>query len=217
MMGKWIAAVGLITVLALALAGCKKPAPGQSTFDQINAGGFAIGISFDMDPNAVHAKLGPPSSSNERQGGATVVDSYLAPEATSADRDTPQLELTFAAGKLIRLYNRYHPEDPTMVLPPFFIEPLPGVKLGARNVEMSGVLGVPAHTSGTAQEWRISNRDGNMISILAQYTDMPNTEDKLCSSLTVIYGKAQDEDRGESQNQTDWRDLAKDMKEGGGK
>lgn len=211
-----VAVAGWVALLALALFGCKKPAPGQDMFDKLIASEMGIGVRLSMSPDEAHAKLGKPSATEERQGGKSASDYYLPPEVTNTDRTTPQLGLTYVEGKLISVYNRFYPEDNSQPTPPLFIEPLPGVKLGLAKGALRGVLGAP-HVSTVADEWRFEHRDGRSVTILAQYAKVPDSELELCSALTVVLGEAVAESRGEAQEGRSWRDLGKDVKEGAGK
>lgn len=215
-MGKWAAAVGLLALACLALAGCEKPVQGQDMFDQILAGDFGLGIAFEMSPEQVHAKLGKPAVTQERQGGKSAADYYLPPEVTATGRDEPQLELTYIDGKLVRLYNRYFPEDPARPLAPLFIAPCPGVKLGATRQEIYGALKSPRKVA-TTDEWCYNSRDGRSITILLQYTEIEATQAEFCSSITVVLGAQVKESRGEELETRDWRKLGEEVKEGAGK
>jgi hypothetical protein len=215
-MGRSVALAGLVALLALMLAGCKKPAPGQDTFEKLIASNMSIGLALGMSPDEAHAKLGKPSATEERQGGKSASDYYLPAAVTSTDHSTPQLTLTYVEGKLNSIYNRFYPEDQSQPAPPLFIEPLPGVKLGLAKGAIRAVLGAP-RPGGDTDEWRFEHRDGRTITILAQYTKLQDSESELCSSLTVILGEAAVESRGETQEGPSWRDLGKDVKEGAGK
>jgi hypothetical protein len=215
-MGRAVALAGFIALLALMLFGCKKPAAGQAVFDQLLASEMGLGLQLGMTPDQVHAKLGKPSATEERQGGKSSSDYYLPPTVANTDRSTPQLQLTYVDGKLISIYNRYYPEDQAQPAPPMFIEPLKGVKLGLGKGAVRGALGTPGPNTNT-DEWRFAHRDGRMITVLAQYTKMPDSETELCSSLTVVLEEAVTESRGEAQEGQNWRDLGKDVKEGAGK
>lgn len=215
-MTKWVVAIGMLALLGLACTGCKKPLPGQAMFDQIVASDLGLGISFDMSPGQVHAKLGQPAVTQERQGGKSAVDYYLPPEVTATGRDEPQLELTYVDGKLTRIYNRYFPEDTARPVAPFFAVPYAGVKLGATKREIHRILKLPLKIAAV-EEWRYASRDGRSITLLLQYTDVEAVSTEYCSSLTLVLGTAMEENRGEELETRDWRDLGREVKEGAGK
>jgi hypothetical protein len=197
-----------VALLVLMLAGCKKPAPGQDVFDKLIASDMGIGLTLGMSPDGVHVRLGAPSATVTRQGGARVEDYYLPAGVTDTSRDTPQLSLVYLRGKLMRLYNRWYPGDASRPAPPFFIAPLAAVKLGARRGDLVAALGIPGGNA-TAAEWRFSSEEGKFIGILAQYASLEGQGTDMCSSLTVIYGEGAEEPRGEEMQRPSWRELGK--------
>jgi len=186
----------LVAVLMLlALGACKKQ-PSEPMFDKLLASDFGLKFQLLESSPDVKAKLGPPAASSSGQGGATVQDFYLPPSVTSTDRNTPQLSLTYISGKLVRVFNRYYPDDSSRPMPPFFIVALPGIKLGAPRTGFTSVLGPPMH-EGVSTEWRFTSKDGRAVSVLAQFTNVASAGTEVCSLLEVVYMEAVEESRGE--------------------
>lgn len=186
----------LVAVLMLlALGACKKQA-GEPMFDKLLASDLGLKFQLLESPPDVKAKLGPPGASSSSQGGASSQDFYLPPSVTSTDRNTPQLSLTYVSGKLVRVFNRYYPDDSSRPMPPFFIAALPGIKLGAPRTAFMSVLGPPAY-EGASTEWRFQSKDGRAITILAQFTNVASAGRELCSTLEVVFMEAVEESRGE--------------------
>ena len=66
--------------------------------------------------------------------------------------------------------------------------------------------GPPVHpVPGTT--WRLEHEDGRLIQIEAGFTQMPDSLDKLCSSLSVTLIPSVTEHRGEEREKADnWRE-----------
>lgn len=177
----------------------------QQTFEQLHSTGFGLGIGFDQQQQAVQDKLGQPQATEERLGGINKIDYYLPLELISPELsvqpvpgpDTPQLSLSYFEGKLRRLYNSWRPEDSTQPDPPFFIEPLKGVKLGVRKSAFTEVLGMPQEGM-TGDSWIVRSKEGETITINASFVDVESAGEALCDSLLVVYAPAVETSRGEA-------------------
>jgi hypothetical protein len=181
---------------------CSKRSP--TSFNQLYRSDFGLEIGFDMAQAGVQAVLDQPQVSNKIQYGASISDSYLPKDVTELDGDTPQLTLTYFDGKLARLYNRWNPADPEADYPPYFIELLPGIKLGNRKSDIVTALGQPENRE--IYEWEFEHKDGRLITIVAHFTGIQNTDDELMSSLLVVLVPAFPELKGEEiDKKDDWR------------
>jgi hypothetical protein len=214
-----LAAIAACAAL-LCLAGCKEN-PDVKVFDQIYQSDFGLGLSFEWTSSQVVYKLGEPDERTTKQNGLNIEERYL-PESlvdtegktiANVNRDTPQFSVTYLDSKLVRLYNRYYPEDPEQPLPPFFFEPIKGVKLGNRRSDFVMALGKP-DSKLFGEEWRFKAEDGRTISIRAQFTEietgMEVKGDELCSRLQIVLAPAMEELRGEEvEKQEAWKEQLK--------
>jgi hypothetical protein len=185
-----IALLGLV----LGTAACGKKSAGM--FDKLYASDFGLGVTFEQTGAQVRAVLGEPPGRTERQGGVSVTDVYLAKDETELDGSSPQLSVTYLQDKMVRLYNRYYPEDEKRQFPPFFMELLPGVKLGHRKSDFVTALGMPPE-GPDRNEWRFSAKDGRQIIITAAFVEVPKAGEPLCCTLQVALVPATEEKRGE--------------------
>jgi hypothetical protein len=181
--------------LALALCACKKEAQ-SGLYDKLYASDFGVKVHFNISSDMGQDLLGPPTGRTTRQGGASVTDFYLGEGLTALDSDTPQLSVTYLNDKLMRLYNRYYPEDSSRPLAPFFIEPVPGVKLGNRKSEFVKALGNPTDAV-SENKWVFTNKDGESITIITDFVDVPAAGESLCCALAIAYTPAAEQLRGE--------------------
>lgn len=201
----------IILLLVALAAGCQDN--DTALFSQVYESDLGINVAFLQLPAEVQAVLGEPAVTNENQGGTRIMEFYLprdlidatAEGALRTDSDTPQLSVTYINGRLYRLFNRWYPEDSSQPFPPFFIEPVPGVKLGNRNSDFIDALGVAIHpVPGTT--WRLEHKDGRMLQIEATFTKMPDSADQLCSSLSITLIPSIEERKGEEREKADnWR------------
>jgi len=189
-----LALIVAILGLVLSVAACGKK--GSGTFDRLYASDFGLGIHFGQSGGEVRGVLGEPPGRLERQGGASVTDVYLAKNETALDGSSPQLAVTYLQDKMVRLYNRYYPEDEKRQLPPYFMEIVPGVKLGHRKSDFVAALGMPPE-GAERNEWRFTSEDGQTIIIIADFVDVPKTGEPLCCSLQMAVVPATQELRGE--------------------
>ena len=201
----------LMLVLA-ATTGCKDEQ--TSTFNRIVGTDFGLGLAFELSKDQVVDVIGEPATTVDKQSGTRVVDFYISPEVLADDPDaeyptdanTPQLQLTYLNGYLFRLYNRWIPEDEAVPYPPFFMEPVPGVKLGCRRSDIQDALGPPSDPIiGTI--WKFKHKkDGRQIQIEAGFTEMPTSEEELCTSLSIVLIPSVTEYAGEEKEKRDnWR------------
>lgn len=186
--------LGLVAVLVVA-AGCQTKEAG--VYQGLLQTDFNLGISFGMSPSQVHNVLGEPSSTQERQGGASIEENYLPEEITEPGDMVPYCIFTFNHEELIRVANKYFPEDISLGNPPFFAEPLPGVKLGARRSAFVDALG-PGEKGGMGETWRFEGPDGELITVKAWFTDLASIGDALCSTMSVTYTVKVETPRGEA-------------------
>lgn len=197
----WMLLAALLCCMLVADA-CSKHSP--TSFSQLYRSDFGLELAFDMSQADVQAVLGQPQASNKIQYGASVSDSYLPKGVSVLDGDTPQLTLTYFDGKLARLYNRWNPADEKAEYPPYFIELLPGIKLGNRKSDIVAALGQPENRE--IYEWEFEHKDGRLITIVAHFTAIPNTADELMSSLLVVLVPAIPELKGEEIDaKDDWK------------
>ena len=182
-------------VLLIAIAGCK-PKAGSPLYDNIAASNFGLKIGFDMSPADVQSVLGKPQAEQKSQAGKVVEDYYLPGGVTGTDRESPQLSCTFSEGKLIKLYNRYFPEDTDKLQPPFFMEVLPKVKLGSRKSDLVTALGKPTSDEATTA-WQFTGADKRMVTILARFVNVEGVGDQMCCMLQVVRSEIIEEPRGE--------------------
>lgn len=195
----------LLVLLAasLLLAGCGDR--DTKMFERLYATDFGLGIRFELSQADVRGILGEPAATVSLQDDANVTDHYLPENVTDTSSDTPQLALTYLDDVLVRCFNRWVPEDPEQPSSPFFMEPLPGVKLGNRKSAFVDALGPPTDPIA-GNEWRFEHKDGRRIMITAAFTELPNTEDQLCSVLQIVLIPALPELAGEqAQENADWR------------
>lgn len=189
--------------LGLLLAGCGNRS--GRMFNRLYDTDFGLGVRFELSQEQVRAVLGEPAASSEVQGEISVTDHYLPQETIETGSNTPQLALTYLDGVLVRLFNRWLPEDPGQPEPPFYMEPLSGVKLGNRKSAFVDALGPPTDPIA-GNEWRFEHKDGRKILVTATFTEMPNTEDQLCSVLQIVVIPADAERAGEqAEENADWR------------
>jgi hypothetical protein len=206
MVNRVVVLMMLSAVLALLLSGCTSRE--SRMFDELSASDFGCDIYLGQSPRDVHDALGSPQATVEKQTGSNVTDHYLPEDVTTTDSDTPQLALTYLDGKLVRLYNRYHPDDPDLPLPPIYIEPLPDVKVGNRKSDFVTALG--SETDPLREnEWRFAHKDGRKIVVLAAFAPMAYTNEPRCSVLQVVLVPSVEELKGEElQKREDWRERA---------
>jgi hypothetical protein len=189
--------------LGLLLAGCGNRS--GRMFNRLYESDFGLGVRFELSQAQVRAVLGEPTASSEVQGEISVTDHYLPQEVIETDSDTPQMALTYLEGVLVRLFNRWHPDDPEQPAPPIYMEPLSGVKLGNRKSAFVDALGPPTDPIA-GNEWRFEHKDGRKIMVTATFTEIPNTEDQLCSVLQIVLIPAEMELAGEqAEENADWR------------
>jgi hypothetical protein len=193
MMNRWMLLAALVS-LALGAAACGNRS--ARTFDKLYASDFGLGVHFDQTGAQVRGVLGEPPGRLERQGGASVTDVYLGKNESALDGSSPQLSVTFLQDKMVRMYNRYYPEDETRPQPPFYMELIPGVKLGHRKSDFVMALGVPPG-GADRNEWRVAAKDGRQIIIVAEFVDVAKAGEPLCCTLQVSLVPASAEQRGE--------------------
>jgi hypothetical protein len=188
--------------LCLLLAGCRQDGQAE-LFKLLRSSNLGLGLAFDMAPSEVVAKLGQAQASESRLGGMNLVDYYL-PESLLDEKltvqpvpasSTPQLAVSYFDGKLRRLYNKWIPGDDSQPEPPFFIELVKGVKLGARKSDLTDALGSPVSPDKT--EWQFKDEAGFTITITATFMQVASAGAELCDSLLVVYAPPVAENRGE--------------------
>jgi hypothetical protein len=189
-------------VLLLLLAGCHKN-KGTDLFNMLRSTSFGIGLTFDMNVAEATAKVGSPQASETRLGGKSEIY-YFIPKANIDEKlsvqpvpgpDQPQLALSFFDGKLRKLYNKWTPGDTAQPEPPFYIEVVKGVKLGARKSDFTAALGSPANEAGT--EWQFKGEDGSTVTVSATFASVESAVAELCDSLLVVFAPPVQENRGE--------------------
>jgi len=198
-----IALVLALLGLGMLLTGCGNRS--GRMFERLYDTDFGLGVRFELSQAQVRGVLGEPAASVEVQGEISVTDHYLPQDVIETGSDTPQLALTYLDGVLVRLFNRWHPEDPDQPAPPFYMEPLSGVKLGNRKSDFVDALGAPTDPIA-GNEWRFEHKDGRKILVTATFTEMPNTGDQLCSVVQIVLIPAMEELAGEqAEENADWR------------
>jgi len=206
-----ISFICLALLSAAFVYGCKSG--DQAKFNKLASSDFGLGITFEMSKDQVVEVLAEPATSLDKQGGTRVIDFYIHPDVLSetpdaeypTDSDTPQLQLTYINGYLARIYNRWIPEDPDEPYPPFFMEPIGGVKLGSRRSDFQDALGPPSDPI-IGSIWKFKHKDGRMVQVQAAFTEMPNSEEELCSSLSIVLVPSVTEYQGEEKEKRDnWR------------
>jgi hypothetical protein len=194
----------LAGLLTLVVAGCSSRE--GEIFNQLESSDFGLGIYFGQSPYDIRTVLGAPQEKVEKQSGENITDCYLPEDVTTTDSDTPQLALTYLSGRLVRCFNRMYPEDPDMPLPPVFIEPLPGVKLGNRKSDFISALG-PETDPMKENEWRFKHRDGRQIVIMASFVELAYVKEQRCSVLQIVQVPAVEELKGEQvEAREKWRE-----------
>lgn len=188
--------------MLLLLAGCQKD--GQApVFEVLKSSNLGLGLAFDMEQSAVASRLGAPQTTENRLGGKSKVDYYI-PAALLNEKlsvqpvpspDKPQLAVSYFEGKLRKLYNKWVPTDSTQPEPPFYLEPVQGVKLGARKSDMTTALGTPVEKNSS--EWMFKDQDGYTITISATFVRVESANEDLCDSLLVVYAPPVVASRGE--------------------
>ena len=196
--------LGALAVLgACLLPACPKRE--AKLFERLYASDFGLGVKLDGPAAQGSSVLGTPNAVQKIQDATNVTEYYLPPDTTTTDSDTPQLALTYIDDKLVLLYNRYFPEDSAKPQSPWFIEPLPGVKLGNRQHDFVDALGAandPARENG----WVFTAKDGRTIRIAADFVDVPSAGDQLCCMLQVALVPQVAEAIGEeAAKAADWR------------
>ncbi len=188
--------------LCLLLVGCHSSGK-TSIFGLLKDSTFGLDVAFDMAPSDVVARLGTAQASESRLGGKSVVEYYI-PAALLDEKltvqpvpsaSTPQLAVSYFEGKLRRLYNKWVPGDDTQPEPPFYLELVKGVKLGARKSDLTDALGAP--TSADRMEWLFKDEEGYSISVTATFLQVASAGAELCDSLLVVYAPPVTENRGE--------------------
>lgn len=203
MLSRTVVLITLALGAGLALGGCAHG--GSKMFGRLESSDFGLGLYFGQSPMDVQGAIGLPQASVQQQGSANVTDFYLPEDVKTTDSDTPQLALTYLNNSLERLYNRLYPEDPGRPQPPFFIEPLPGVRAGNRKSDFITALGPPTDPLVDG-EWRFKSKDGRQIIIQASFVQMPSLNEQRCSMLQVVRVPAVAQLKGEEQQkQADWR------------
>ena len=189
--------------LCLLLAGCPQKNNTQ-VFGLLRESSFGLGLAIDMTPSQVSTVLGVAQASESRLGGKNIVDYYIPASLVDEElavqpipsADTPQLAVSYFDGKLRKLYNKWVPGDDSQPEPPFYIELVKDVKLGARKSELTDALGSPA-SSGTKMEWQFKDKDGYTISISATFMQVASIGSELCDSLLVVYAPPVEVNLGE--------------------
>lgn len=181
-------AVLIVALALLTVAGCQKKDAGKEMYDRISSGA-GIGLSFGSSPEQAHVRLGKPAVTTER--GKIVEDHYLPLAATYAppkmpDPEQVQLTLTYYDKKLVRVFNRYHPENPSGPTPPVVAEPVPGIKLGMKRSQVESILGKPNY--GQMNDgWKFVGEDGSAVVIQPIYTEVPALKEWLSSALSIEF------------------------------
>jgi hypothetical protein len=179
-------ALCLSIIVLLAQPGCKKERNDQELYAQV-AASAGFGIAFGSSPDQVHLKLGKPTATVERgkiieDFYVTVPPGYQTPEMP--DNDQTQLRLTYYDKKLVKVYNRYRPEQPGALNPPVVVQPLPGVKLGLKRSQIEALLGKPNY--GELRDgWQFVGEDGSSVVILPHYTEVESLGESLASSISI--------------------------------
>jgi hypothetical protein len=194
-----LSVLGVATALALLAGGCRKDTSEAEMHARI-VSGLGVNVSFGQSPTQTQAVLGQPTATTTR--GKRTEDHYVAPNPDNAtpampDLEATQLTLSFYDSKLVRVYNRYHPELEGAKNPPFVLEPVPGAKLGNKRSQLEAALGPPNY--GELKDgWRFAAEDGATVTVLPQYTEVPSLGESLVSALTVSYiATGADPGRGE--------------------
>jgi hypothetical protein len=156
---------------------------------------FGLEINLGMTPAEVQAKLGPATGSETLQGGVVLEEFYLPGSETARGEGVPELTLTYLNNKLAKLDNSYDPAAEIKVFPPFFIEPLAGVKLGLRKSDFVSALG-ESERGPAGEFWRFTAEDGSTITIRNNYTPIEYTTDELCSRLIFAWAPPVEVPRG---------------------
>jgi hypothetical protein len=195
----WLVLAGTLALVA----GCGDRA--SRKYEELNSSDFGLGIHFGDSPKTVHGYLGRDCIVEDLQNQTNITEFYLPPDITTTDSDTPQLALTYLNGGLERLYNRMYPEDESRAVPPWLIEPLPGVKVGNRKSDFIDALGPPSDPLNEG-EWRFKHKDGRQIVVMASFVEMPYVKEQRCNILQVVRVPAVEQLMGEEQKkQADWR------------
>jgi hypothetical protein len=189
----WFAVALACTVLLA--AGCKQRSSAQM-YDRIAGSDFGLKLHLGMSAAEVEELFGKAQAKQELQGGKVVELYFLPPGATGTDRETPQFTCTFLDNRLIKIYNRFFPEDNTKPQPKIFAEILPKVKLGCRPSDLVTILGKPSN-DGVQTEWQFTGGDKEMITILARYVDVEGVSEKMCCMLQVTKSPVMGELKGE--------------------
>lgn len=180
------AALGLALGL-LSLAGCEKDT-GTETYNHI-ASSAGIGLAFGTSPEQAHARFGTPTVTTER--GKMLEDHYLpnvpglaAPKMP--DPEQVQLTLTYYDKKLVRVFNRYRPENPAGLTPPVVAEPVAGVKLGMKRSQVEAIMGKPNY-GHMNDGWKFYGEDGSAVVVQPTYTEVESLKEFLSSAISIEY------------------------------
>jgi hypothetical protein len=195
-----LTAGALLLLLAAAAAGCQSES--EKVFKMITDSTLGIGVKLGDSAGHVHSVLGEPNGTIEKQGTLNIEEYYLNPDPGGAelpvpDRNTTQFAANYIQGSLARVFNRYHPEDPDALTPPFVIEPLAGIKLGATRTFFNTTLGPPEDELGISK-WEFAHEDGRKAVILAHFTTVEGAPEQLCDTLTVTLVQPMSESKGEA-------------------
>lgn len=190
--------------LLAALAACSRRGSAEAVYVELAASDLAIGAPLGTARTDVEAALGAPDQTKEKQRGLYVEAFYITraleddPSAPPPIPDLlgPQLKLTYVDGKLAQVYNAYKVDEAKPLPPPRIIEPLAGVKIGARRSDLQKLLGKPLRSGADQDEWRYSNETA-AISVQVRYLHVEAAQADLAAALTLSAHSAAEQSRGE--------------------
>lgn len=189
----------------LAIPACKSGKGSSREYTLITGADFGLGVKFGQSAAQVEQVLGTPDGRRERQSGL-MKESYWVARDPAAEPGAvppepglldPQLTLTFVDDKLVQVYNAYHVEEASALVPPNIAEPLTGVKIGARRSDILTALGKPALAGKAQDEWRFTGEDGTAVGIKAIYAHVDAANTDLATSVTVSFFGNTAQSRGE--------------------
>jgi hypothetical protein len=212
-------AVPGLLLACFALPGCRKEDASAKNYALLSASDLAIGVRLGDKQADVEIVLGLPDQTKDKQRGMYLEayyitrspqnDPILAPPIP--DLLGPQLKLTYVDGKLAQAYNAFQVDEEKPLLPPKIVEPLSGVKIGARRSDLRTVLGKPERHGEDQDEWRFSD-GANLISIQILYRKVEKANADLAAALTISTHTASEGSRGE---QYEKNKKARDAMHGG--
>ena len=182
--------------VSLLVSGCGNP--DEKKFNDLLASQNGIGVSLGATRTEATAKVGQPFVRTSKLNGKVVEESFIPAEVKAYASDTPQLTLDYTDNALTRILNSYRPfeKDPPQPDPPFKVMVLPGVGLGSRKSDFMNKLGQP-NSGALKDQWRFVGKDGRSINVQALFTNKPDSNEPLCTTLVLTLAPKVAEQRGE--------------------